>query len=373
MVMEYLEGGDLDAWVRQRGAMPVDQAVEFVLQACEAIAEAHALGIVHRDLKPANLFCLRRADGLLAIKVLDFGISKLTGTDVGMTATSSVVGSPLYMSPEQMQSAKHVDTRTDIWSLGIILAELVTGRTPFHGETYAELVLKVVNGSPEPLGQARSDVPPAFERVVLRCLEKDRMRRYANVAELAQALAPFAPERALPSVHRIGRVIQTAGLGPTTPAFSTPSESESAEVSADTGAAWGQTASKGEKSRTPVKVAVAVAVVALVGGTAALVIGTHSTGPATGAAPPIVDGSQTAPLAATSAGNATPSASIAPLPPVPLAAPASASSQAIAPAMVAPGSTPRRALPQHAAPATPAAAPSSPGGQTKKPDVYDHL
>src|SRR5262249_26556681 len=106
MVMEYLEGGDLHRWLTQLGALPIEQAVEFVLQACEALAEAHVLGIVHRDLKPSNLFCVRRADGLLAIKVLDFGISKIVaGPDMGMTRTQAVMGSPYYMSPEQMQSS----------------------------------------------------------------------------------------------------------------------------------------------------------------------------------------------------------------------------------------------------------------------------
>ena len=148
MVMEYLKGGDLAAWLQERGTMPLEQAVEFVLQACEAIAEAHALGIVHRDLKPANLFCIRRADSRLSIKVLDFGISKIvrkTGDlhpDVSMTRTNAVLGSPAYMSPEQMQASKHVDARTDIWSLGVILFELLSGRIPFEGEAVTELAIK---------------------------------------------------------------------------------------------------------------------------------------------------------------------------------------------------------------------------------------
>ncbi len=136
IVMEYLEGVDLSAWLRQNGPMPIPQAVDFVLQACEAIADAHVLGIVHRDLKPSNLFCIRRTDGQSSIKVLDFGISKILNPGTprpDMTATSALIGSPLYMSPEQMSLSKGVDVRTDIWSLGIILFELITGRTPFEG------------------------------------------------------------------------------------------------------------------------------------------------------------------------------------------------------------------------------------------------
>ena len=165
MVMEYLEGGDLQAWLIERGPMPVEQAVEFVLQACEAIAEAHALGIVHRDLKPANLFCVRRADGLLSVKVLDFGISKVTAPGAGdssMTRTSAVMGSPLYMSPEQIQSSKRVDARSDVWSLGVILYQLVSGQTPFDAEEVMELAVKIATGEPARLQAARPDVPAAY-------------------------------------------------------------------------------------------------------------------------------------------------------------------------------------------------------------------
>src|SRR6266511_1188050 len=135
MVMEYLEGGDLSQVLQSRGALPVEDAVEYVLQTCEAIAHAHVLGIVHRDLKPANLFLIRRPDGTAAIKVLDFGISKVmpakgSSSDNAMTRTRAVMGSPLYMSPEQMTSTRDVDGRTDIWALGVILYELLSGQPP---------------------------------------------------------------------------------------------------------------------------------------------------------------------------------------------------------------------------------------------------
>src|SRR5205085_1131448 len=150
-VMEYLEGGDLAGWLQKEGPLPVEQAAEFVVQACEALAEAHSLGIVHRDLKPSNLFWVRRADDLLAIKVLDFGISKVTGANEThkMTRTAALVGSPHYMSPEQMQSSRGVDSRTDIWSLGVILFELIAGRVPFDAKTITELAVMVVSSPPE--------------------------------------------------------------------------------------------------------------------------------------------------------------------------------------------------------------------------------
>ena len=215
MVMEYLEGMDLGAMLRASGPLPIAQAVEFVMQACEGVAEAHALGIVHRDLKPSNLFCVRRSDGLLAAKVLDFGISKVTRpsglvADLGATSQAISVGSPLYMSPEQMSSSTQVDTRTDIWALGVILQQLITGRLPFPSANLPELALKLATVPPEPLRATRADVPKGLEQIVARCLEKEREHRYASVAELALALAPFAPARALAHAERAQRVLLSA-------------------------------------------------------------------------------------------------------------------------------------------------------------------
>jgi serine/threonine protein kinase len=217
MVMEYLEGGDLAGWLRQRGALPIEQAVEFVLQAGVAVADAHALGIVHRDIKPANLFCVRRSDGQLSIKVLDFGISKITSPTgaaalAQMTKTNALMGSPLYMSPEQMRSTKGVDSRTDIWALGVVLFELVAGRPPFLSDSLMELGIKIATEAPPPVRAFRPDVPPGLEAAIVRCLEKDPGRRYSNVGELALALLPVAPKRAKASVERISGIIQSAGL-----------------------------------------------------------------------------------------------------------------------------------------------------------------
>jgi serine/threonine-protein kinase len=216
MVMEYLDGLDLGEFLGQRGPLPIDQAVEFVLQACVAVAEAHSVGIIHRDLKPANLFCIRRPDGQLSIKVLDFGISKVADaadpSGLSVTKTTQLMGSPLYMSPEQMHSTKSADAQSDIWALGVITYQLLTGNVPFSGEAITEVAVKVATQPPPPLRSARGDVPPALEAVILRCLEKDKRLRFQNVAELAFALAEFAPPRARGAIERIAGTIRAAGL-----------------------------------------------------------------------------------------------------------------------------------------------------------------
>jgi serine/threonine-protein kinase len=209
MVMEYLEGEDLAARLRRERRLPIAEAVELVLQTCEVLAEAHALGIIHRDLKPANLFCLRNPDGVASIKVLDFGISKLVGPNtahtVTITKTSTLVGSPSYMSPEQIQSARNVDARTDIWSVGVVLYEVLAGRVPFDGDSVPEICLAVAKRRAPPLRQFRSDAPAALEAAILKCLHKDRTRRFSSVAELCLALAPFGTDRVRLSVDRIAR------------------------------------------------------------------------------------------------------------------------------------------------------------------------
>ncbi|MDF2692691.1 MAG: Serine/threonine protein kinase PrkC, regulator of stationary phase [Labilithrix sp.] len=210
MVMEYLEGSDLSNLVETKGWLPVSVAVDYVLQSCEALAEAHALGIVHRDIKPSNLFLTSRPDGTACIKVLDFGISKsmpaADGPAADLTSTQSVLGSPQYMAPEQMRSSKRVDGRTDIWALGTTLHELLTGRAPFEAQTMPELFAMILMDTPPRLAERRPEMPPALELVVARCLEKDPQNRFADVHQLARALAPFGTSMSHSIVERIGRV-----------------------------------------------------------------------------------------------------------------------------------------------------------------------
>jgi serine/threonine protein kinase len=196
MVLELLEGMDLARLNRQKGPLPVADAVEYVLQACEALVEAHALGLVHRDLKPHNIFVARRLNGTPLVKVLDFGIAKAIGPSaagqMALTDSSAIIGSPLYMAPEQMRSARTADVRSDIWALGVILYELLGGQVPFDGETVTEVCIRVVNEEPERLVALRPALEPSLVDVVMSCLEKDPEDRWQNVAQLASALEPYS-------------------------------------------------------------------------------------------------------------------------------------------------------------------------------------
>ncbi len=211
LVMEYLEGSDLGAVLKQTTRLPANVAIDYLLQAMEALAEAHAHGIVHRDLKPANLFLTFRSDGTHCVKVLDFGISKIKdpgGEEMDVTKTHAVLGSPHYMSPEQMESSRDVDARSDIWALGVILYQLIAGELPFKGKKMTEVVAVVFSRPPTPPSQIVPGLPLELEATILRCLQHDLSMRPQNVGELARALAPFAGPHSAHSVDRITRLVQ---------------------------------------------------------------------------------------------------------------------------------------------------------------------
>ena len=251
MVMEYLEGigsgcSDCNRVVR----LPFEQAIAFMLETCEALADAHAIGIIHRDLKPANLFVIRKTDGTESIKLLDFGISKITGVArsgpaMDMTRTAAIMGSPVYMSPEQLTSSRDVDARSDIWSLGVTLFELLTGKPPFIAETIAELGAKVLTYPTPNVSECRPSVPEGFQAVIDRCLGKSPSERYLNVAELAAALAKFGPRRLRYSAERVARVLGAAGLSESAlqlPPSTDPTPVTNPMTAADaTMASWGNT------------------------------------------------------------------------------------------------------------------------------------
>jgi eukaryotic-like serine/threonine-protein kinase len=343
------------------------------LQASVALAEAHGLGIVHRDLKPANLFWIRRADGQLSIKVLDFGISKLTDLSDGgegagsVTKTSAIMGSPLYMSPEQMRSTKTADAQSDIWALGVILYELFTGRVPFTGQGPMEIAINAATLTPEPPRTHRPELAPGLEAVVLKCLEKDRKARYRNVAELAAALAEFAPNSG-GSVERIRRTLHSSSGLPTSdvatnptllssgppptssssPGITPPSTGSSQPAIAGvTAAPLGRTLHEVSAKPAPNRFTAAAAGIAAalaVGATLGYVIMTHGTvshvSPAAPSSTPVAAASPSSATAApaTAPPEAPPVASATPSPPPPSVAPApnappAASAQATASAV----------------------------------------
>jgi serine/threonine-protein kinase len=217
MVLEYLVGRDLRTVLGAEGPLPLTRAVEYVLQACEAMAEAHGLGIVHRDLKPDNLFLHQLPDGTEVLKVIDFGIFVQVDVERGSTLQGQSLGSPRYMAPEQITSPEAVDARADIWSLGIVLFELLTNAVPFDAESMARTCCLVLTEEPTPLGVLRRDLPPEFEQLVGRCLRKRREERFANVQELAEALLPFAPEPCIESVRRVRCIFSSLHPQPNRP------------------------------------------------------------------------------------------------------------------------------------------------------------
>ncbi|MGK3986275.1 serine/threonine-protein kinase [Sorangium sp. So ce136] len=212
MVLEYLTGDDLGHVLQTRGPLPLAEAVDYLLQACEAIAEAHARGIIHRDLKPKNLFLTRRPDGTPLLKVLDFGLSKFIATgdsvkEASLTATGLIMGSIHYMSPEQIRSLKYADVRTDIWALGVILYRMLTGRHPFEGDSITAVTAAIMMDTPTSILTLRPDLPPAVGALVSRCLAKDPAARVQSVTEIGRVLAPFGSQRARLSFESIDRLL----------------------------------------------------------------------------------------------------------------------------------------------------------------------
>ncbi len=208
MVMEFLEGQDASELLASYGVMVVPDAIDLVIQACDAIAEAHSYRIVHRDLKPANLFITRHADGSPFVKVLDFGISKVLDEKAvsSLTRTTTTLGSALYMSPEQIRETRSVDHRTDVYALGVTLYELLSADHPFDADTFPALCVKIATGAPVPLQSRRAELPPELCEVVHRAIAREPGDRFQNVGELCLALQPWAPESAKILIQRIVRL-----------------------------------------------------------------------------------------------------------------------------------------------------------------------
>jgi eukaryotic-like serine/threonine-protein kinase len=242
IVMELLTGSDLDSVLEERGQLPEAEAVDLVLQACAGIAEAHQMGIVHRDLKPSNLFVTRRSDGLPLLKVLDFGISKqVTDPDSGeamptFTNARTLMGSPNYMSPEQIRDARRVDARADVWAMGIILQELVTGAQVFQADSFPGVCAAIIADPPLPVRSLRPDVSEKLEQIIARCLQKDPQLRYQSIADLQADLGPLGARAAAPGSPARGVVYSTpprqSGVKPIASRNAAPPRESATEASA---------------------------------------------------------------------------------------------------------------------------------------------
>jgi serine/threonine-protein kinase len=344
IVMEYLEGVDL-ARVLDAGPLPISTAIDYVLQACDALAEAHAIGIVHRDLKPGNLFLARRAAGSSIVKIIDFGISKVaptrspSGTWEHVTTAGEIFGTPVYMSPEQLRSATRVDQRADIWALGVVLHELLTSTMPFNGESVPQLCTSILSDPPVRLTSVRPDAPSELEAVILKCLEKDRDRRYRNVAELAQELAPFAPATASARVEHIKRVIVEGGNSVRPPA---PSRASLDLMAVAQGSAPPVAATRSKRTMI-LATAASVAVAAAVG--LSLIAASRGSGSARGTASASAGASSATAVTPIVAAASTNEAPAAPTPPA-TSDTATSVTSATAPAAARP--PPRRVAPQSA-------------------------
>jgi serine/threonine protein kinase len=304
MVMEFLEGQDLHQLMRRTGRLPITQAVDFLLQACEAIAEAHSKGIIHRDLKPKNLFLTTRLNGEPLVKVLDFGVSKVLGNeDLSLTSTTQILGSPSYMSPEQLRASRDVDQRTDIWALGAILYELLTRALPFPANTLTQLTAKVITEPPVPIETLRDEIPEELRRVIMKCLEKRADDRFQSVPDFAAALSPFASAASVALATQ--RMSGNAALASSSSSHMAPPARVSVRPSGDTGGstdvAWDRTQLAQAGPRRSRLLVVGVAVLALAASAMAVIAVVQLRGGGAGGAngSPTSAGSATASHAAT--------------------------------------------------------------------------
>ncbi len=350
LVMEFLDGQDLaQILASEGGRMSIPRAVHFTIQILRALQTAHQAGIIHRDMKPSNCFVINKDGEPDFVKLVDFGISKVTSDDpsskgANLTRTNSALGTPLYMSPEQARSPRDVDHRTDLYSVGAILYELLTGRTPYTSETgeYTEILYKIFTTDPEPIVNLRPDVPEGLQAALSRALTRDLNVRFASAMDFADAIAPFADDRStqvmsrfrggrrsvmpsgspgvsvVPATPNYGDAA-TANTFPGTPMPDAGAALKAAKVPTDIGmtkeAAVSAATTKPRGSSALVAV-VAIVVLTLGAGTAVVMSRSHApaaatpeppapTTAATVVAPPVLPGSASA---------ATPAASLAPLP-----------------------------------------------------------
>ena len=306
MVMEYLPGVTLGALTAQRGPLPVAETIDYVLQACIALAECHGIGIVHRDLKPDNIMVLQRPGQLGFVKLLDFGISKSDWFSTApeftpnLTHTTDVFGTPTHMSPEQVRSSKRVDLRADVRALGVILYEVLTSAPPFMAETLPALSAAIVSDAPVHPSERRRDLPRPLGDVVLSCLEKRPEARPQSVAQLAEKLRPWAGPG---SLSHLGRIRDLAAADPLEASRPWPRVSSSA-IAVDTAQAWGTTHQRRRSTSRGILLGASVGLLVFLGVIVALALRARSAAPPT-AQVEAVDTPPTQPVAVAAAPTPT--------------------------------------------------------------------
>lgn len=350
MVMEYVSGTDLRRIMRSEGPLPIARAIDYIVQACEGLADAHALGVVHRDLKPSNLFVTHRRDGTDLVKVLDFGISKanliLAEEVEDLTAAGALLGSPRYMSPEQLANTAQVDERSDVWSLAVVLYEMLTGKPPFVAETHAATCVRVLgNDPPASITERRREVTPELEKAIFRALERDPALRTANVAEFAEEVVSGArdaiPATVVVAIDRIRGTIDARGTGsasqpPSRSLAQTSSHSIGSASHRSAGAAVMSTRTQPQR-KTGLWIAGGLALVALL-----VIVGVFV----------LRQPEQTEPLAAAPTGSAEPVPTVTPPPAIEPSADAAGSSEEAMPPSTAsqqpePSAQPTQPLPKN--------------------------
>jgi len=281
IIMEYLEGESLSARLKRLGRLPLRAALEFGHQAAGALAAAHDKAVVHRDLKPDNLFVTAdpRVPGAEQIKILDFGIAKLAASVENeishKTRTGVLLGTPLYMSPEQCLGVKDVDHRTDIYSLGCILHEMLSGTPPFNSEGFGALVNMHINEPPVRVSKHRPDVPAAVDRLILRMLAKKADERFPTMSAVQQAIAPELARAPTPRPSELGSAISSDATVREMRSATTLSAAASGRVGTEPGPS---------SRRRGLRVGLAAAVLLGAGGAAVVALRSHQPSPP----PPVV-------------------------------------------------------------------------------------
>jgi eukaryotic-like serine/threonine-protein kinase len=309
MVLEYLDGEPLNGRIQRLGKMSPEQVAPLMTQVLAGLGAAHDAGIIHRDLKPDNLFVLREKAGQKDyVKIIDFGISKfnpLSGDDAQkkMTQTGAIMGTPYYMSPEQARGSLEADGRSDLYSIGVIIYEAVTGQVPFDGQTINELMFAIALNDPRPIEEFAPDIDPAFKLIVQKAMNKDKDARYQSAAEFADDLRAWMAGKALP----VATALDSGSAGPrptptaTTAAAAVPATSGAAAAGSTTSTWSTSQADAGiPTNKTPIVAATLIGAVVLLGGGTFAAVKLFGDGPAPVEAaadqPPTETPSDTAPL-----------------------------------------------------------------------------